>query len=124
MAKFPEWLAALGARRADLIGSDHVRGQSLSHTVRYTGDWSASSLTGSVKAAPDAATELAVFAVSSPVFADGVTSWFISLSASQTAALPADGDANGIEDFVYDVLIDGRRLFGGLFRISGFVTEA
>lgn len=122
---FADWLASLGSRRANLPPA--VRGLAVVHNVSYTGDVSAGTLAGSIKASPDATTELAVFSVASPVFADGVTTWQIGLTGLQTGAMPADIDGSGVEYFVYDFLltIDGNteRLFGGLFALSGFVTE-
>jgi hypothetical protein len=100
----------------------------VSHTLAYPGDVTTATLAGSVKSSPDATAELAVFTIGSPVFANGVTTWSISLSGSQTAALPADVDGNGVESFVYDLLLTlpggtAQRIAGGLFLVSGFVTE-
>lgn len=128
-AQFPEWLTSLGARRRELDDVD--RGLPWSHTIYYPGDVTSWGMAGTVKSAPDAATELALFTVASPVYdaeADE-TAWVISLSAAQTLALPADSDADGVSEFVYDVLISGpsgvnpSRLMGGRFVVLGFVTE-
>ena len=119
----PEWLKTLGRRRADLPVSEQVRGQAISHLVRYPGDLTSATLTGTVKSAPDATAALATFTVGTPVFEDGETRWVVSLTGAQTGALPADSDADGVEYFVYDFLLNNARLFGGLFPLSGFVTE-
>jgi hypothetical protein len=128
--KFPEWLKTLGQLRADLPPC--VRGLAVSHTLTYPGNVTTATLAGSVKAAPDATAELAVFNISTPVFANGVTTWTFGLAggsgANSTGALPADGDFDGEAVFVYDLLLtlsggNAQRIAGGLFRVSGFVTE-
>lgn len=123
---FNTWLETLGGRRADMPMT--VRGLPISHSVVYPGDMRAATLSGSVKVAPDATTELAVFSVASPVFADAETTWTVTLTGSQTASLPSDADGDGRADFVFDFLLTqpisgAERLFGGLFPVSGFVTE-
>jgi hypothetical protein len=128
---YTDWLKSLGPLRADLPGPGMpmpVRGLTVSHTMTYPGNVTTATIAGSVKASPDATAELAVFTIGSPVFADGKTTWPISLSGAQTAALPADTDGNGEETFIYDLLLTlsggtPQRIAGGLFSISGFVTE-
>jgi hypothetical protein len=105
-----------------------VRGLPITHTVTYPGNVTTATLEGAVKASPDATAELATFTVGSPSFADGVTTWSVSLTGVQNGALPADGDGDGLETFVYDFVLtlsgaSPRRVFGGLFPLSGFVTE-
>lgn len=124
--QYDTWLKTLGPLRADMPMT--VRGQAISHTVTYPGNVTTATLAGAVKASPDATSELAVFTVGTPVFADGVTTWTISLIGSQTFALPADTDGDGRTDLIYDFLLTlsggtPQRLFGGLFPVSGFVTE-
>lgn len=126
MTPYAEWLATLGALRADLPPC--VRGLPVSHTLTYPGNVTTATLTGSIKAAPDATAELAIFTVGTPSFAGGVTTFPFSLSGSQTAALPADVDGNGVTTLVFDLLLTlsggaPRRIAGGLFTVSGFVTE-
>jgi hypothetical protein len=127
---YTDWLLSLGGLRADLPPC--VRGLAVSHTFTYPGDVTDATLEGSVKASPDATSELAVFTIGTPEFADGVTTWTISLAAgsgsNSTGALPADTDGNGVEAFVYDLLLTlsggtAERIAGGLFNVSGFVTE-
>jgi hypothetical protein len=101
----------------------------VSHTLTYPGNVTTATLAGSIKASPDAPTELAALTVSTPVFADGVTTWTFSLSGGQTLALPADTTFNGVTTLIYDLLLTlsggtAQRIAGGLFPISGFVTEA
>jgi hypothetical protein len=85
-----------------------------------------------VKVAPDAPSELAVFSVGTPIFADEVTTWAFSLAAgsgvNSTGSLPADADGYGVAVFVYDLLLtlsggSPQRIAAGLFPVSGFVTE-
>ena len=124
-SQFDTWLRALRFRRD--LSCD--RGLPFTHTISYEGDLTTSGIAGTVKASPDATAELAVFTISSPVFADGFTTWTVSLSGAQTLALPADVDGDGRTDLVFDFLISGpggvnpERLFGGVFTVVGFVTE-
>jgi len=123
MTQFPSWLKSLGTRRADLPISEQVRGQPVEHLIRYAGDVTSSALIGSVKASPDATSTLATFTVGAPALVNGETRWVVSLTGTQTGALPADANADGVEFFYYDFLLDGKRIFGGLFPLSGFITE-
>jgi hypothetical protein len=123
--KFPEWLKSLGTRRADLPPA--VRGQAVRHTIRWPGDQTSAVLVGTIKATPDATSELAIWSVGAGVFDGTDTRWEVSLTGGQTLALPSDNDFSGTETFVYDFLITQggftQRVFGGLFTLSGFVTE-
>jgi hypothetical protein len=131
--QYQTWLQSLGALRADL-GTDgrQVRGLAVSHTLNYPGDVTDATLEGAVKASPDATSELATFTIGTPVFSGGVTTWTFSLAegsgANSTGALPADGDGDGLAYFIYDLVLtlaggSAQRVCGGLFVISGFVTE-
>lgn len=122
--QFQTWLNTLGPLRADMPMT--VRGLAISHEVTYPGDVTTATLTGSVKANPDVESELAVFTVGTPVFAGGLTRWAISLTGAQTLALPPgpDGRTNLVYDFLLSLSGDTpHRIFGGLFPVSGFVTE-
>lgn len=122
--QYTKWLQSLGRQRADMPVA--VRGLPVSHTVTYPGDVTDATLYGSIKSSPDAIAELAIWSVSAPVFADGRTSWTISLTGTQTGNLPADVDGDGIVRVIYDFVLDiaqPERLFGGIFPLSGFVTE-
>lgn len=124
--QYGTWLSTLGGLRADMPVT--VRGLPITHTVTYPGNVTTATLEGAVKASPDATAELATFTIGTPAFADGVTTWAVSLTGVQTGALPADGDGDGLETFVYDFVLtlsgaSPRRVFGGLFPLSGFVTE-
>jgi hypothetical protein len=124
--QYDTWLSTLGGLRADMPMT--VRGLPISHTVTYPGNVTTAALAGSVKASPDATAELATFTVGTAVFADGVTTWPISLTGTQTGPLPADTDGDGETVVIYDFLLtlsggSPQRIFGGLFPVSGFVTE-
>src|SRR3546814_14014510 len=59
----------------------------------------------SIRAAPDAAgATLADFDVTVGAYADGITTITLELTDTQTAALPSDGDADGLEEMVFDML--------------------
>lgn len=123
--QYTAWLQSLGRRRADMPMA--VRKMPVSHTVTYPGDVTAATLAGKIKSAPDSPTALAVWTVGTPAFAGGVTTWTVSLTGTQTNALPADGDLDGVSYFVYDFILtqsgNPDRIFGGLFPLSGYITE-
>jgi len=136
--RYPEqwsnWLQSLGGRRADLPAADCVRKLAVTHFYEFPGNVTTATLTGSVKASPDAESELAVFVIGTPTFDAGnsVTRWSFGLAAgtnpNSTGALPADTAADGVATFVYDLLLTlsggtAQRVAGGLFPVSGFVTE-
>lgn len=129
-SEFDIWLASLGARRRDLKDVD--RGLPYRHIIRHPGNVTAWGLAGTVKASLDATEELAVFTIGTPAFdaGTGFTSWTVSLTDEQTAftGVP-DVERRGRIELVYDFLVseaggaNPRRLMGGLFTVSGFVTE-
>lgn len=121
---FTEWLKLLAqARKGPVTLPVAVRGQAYTHNIVIEGNWTSATLLGSVRAAPDSDSSLATFTIGSPVFDAGATAWVISLSSAQTAALPVDGDGDGVELLPYDFILNGQRLFGGLFPLSGHITE-
>jgi hypothetical protein len=126
-SEYTAWLGTLGPLRADMPMV--VRGQRIDHLVTFPGDVSAFDLYGTVKAAPNSTAELAIFDVGAPDTAlnPGFTTWAISLTGAATGGLPTSDANGGLDLFIYDFLleIDGepRRIFGGLFPVSGFVTE-
>lgn len=121
---FPEWLALLAqARKGPVTMPVAVRGQAYQHNITVAGDWTSATLAGSVRAAPDSGTALATFTVGTPSLDSGSTTWVVSLTGTQTNALPDDGDGDGVELFPYDFLLNNQRLFGGLFPLSGHITE-
>lgn len=134
MTEFAAWLATLGALRADLPASECVRKLAVEHTFTYPGDVTSATLSGAVKASPDAEAELATFTIGTPSYDAGTgrTSWTFGLSggtgANSTGSLPASGATDGVATFVYDLLLTlsggtAQRVAAGLFPVSGFVTE-
>lgn len=121
---FTEWLNLLAqAGKGPVTLPVAVRGQAYSQPISVPGDYTGGTLIGSVRAAPDSDTALAVFTIGTPAFSDGRTLWTVTLSTAQTGALPVDGDGDGVERFPYDFLLNGERLFGGLLPLSGHITE-
>tara|TARA_B100000678_G_scaffold164721_1_gene137521 strand:- start:1388 stop:1804 length:417 start_codon:yes stop_codon:yes gene_type:complete len=111
-----------------------VRGQLYSHIITYPGDVTTATLTGEVRASPDATSALVEFTIGTPSYDSGTgkTTWTFSLAegsgSGSTGALPADGDADGVQYFPYDFLLAlsggaEERLFGGLLPVSGHITE-
>src|SRR3546814_1866512 len=112
MTAWDDWLRKLSA---DGKGGLGLRGQpqmrAIDRGLPYVYvmaigmDVSADSFEASIRAAPDAAgAALADFDVTVGAFADGVTTITLELSYTQTAALPSDGDADGLEEMVFDML--------------------
>lgn len=124
MTQFDTWLKTLArARKGPVTMPDAVRGHAYTQNITVVGDWTEATLTGSIRVAPDSDTALAVFTVGAPSLSSGNTTWIVSLTGTQTSALPIDGNADGEELFVYDFLLNNQRLFGGIFPLSGHVTE-
>jgi hypothetical protein len=126
--EYAAWLSSLGQRRADMPVTDRLL--PVAHTVTYPGNVTTATLYGAVKSAPDSTAELAVFTIGTPSFDAGTnrTSWLVTLSGTQTGTLPADGNQDGVAEFVYDFLLTlsggvPERIFGGLFPVAGFVSE-
>lgn len=125
--EFHTWLQSLGGLRADMPMT--VRGLPVAHVVTYQGDMTGATLLGVVKASPDSTSELVSFQIGQPTVSNNVTSWNVSLSGVATGSLPADGDGDGLSTFVFDFILapsgstSFSRLFGGLFPVSGYVTE-
>ena len=100
---FDTWLAELASagRGGSALASDDVpiatRGLAWSMIVALAGDWTTATLAGSVSAAPDAASPLATFTVSSASYSSvtGYTTWTLSLASgtgsNSTGALPPEG---------------------------------
>lgn len=132
-SQWDAWKATLAAQNKgphDLAPA--TRGQYYEVAIAYPGDVTTATLTGSVRSSPDSGTALSVFTIGTPAFADGVTTWIVSLAAGtgagSTGVLPADTDGNGVEYFLYDFLLQlsgesAERLFGGLLPVSGHITE-
>lgn len=130
MTPFDEWLRQLAAAKKGPVPLRIDRGLPWTYTIALQADYTGSSLIGSIRLAPDAIDPVLVsFTVSGPSVADGVTSFTLSLTKEQTAALPADADADGTTQLVYDLLFTPSggtqsRLFGGVVEVLGKVTNA
>lgn len=125
---FPQWSAQLAR---DGVGPQNMpaitRGLAQSVTLGLAGDFSGDAFSMVVKAAPDSATALATFTCTPGSFADGVTPVTLSLAAAAQSSLPADGDGDGIETLVYDIVCDPAsgepyRILGGYQPVSGAVS--
>lgn len=126
MTQWMDWLRQLAtAGKGPVPISDVVRGQAWQWGVNLDADFTGASLAGYVRAAPDASGDpLATFTVSGPVVANGMTRFTVSLSAAATAALPADGDGDGVEAWPYMLFLTpsggtAELLIGGLMTLIG-----
>jgi hypothetical protein len=120
--QYQEWLRLLRqARKGPVTLPVCVRGQEYRHTIEIEGDWTTGTLASEIKVAPNADTPLATFAIGNVSFDGTYTSFECFLSASETLALPALPE--GVDNFLYDFLLNGERLIGGLFPVSGFITD-
>lgn len=109
-----------------------ARGVPYAVTVSFSADYSADAFTSSIRLGPDAAgATLADFGIEVGVYdgAAGVTPVTLSLTSTQTAALPEDTYEGGVLMAVYDILRDPvgaaakYRIVGGLAPITGKVTD-
>lgn len=122
-----DWLGTLraagkGGQRLPQLTID--RGLDYSKVLAFGADLSADTITATMRASPDAGgAALAEFTVAVGSYSGGVTEVTISLTDTQTAALPADSDADGVEEFVFDLLRNGQRLLAGTIPIAGKVTN-
>ncbi|MCW1985327.1 UNVERIFIED_ORG: hypothetical protein M2348_001059 [Sphingomonas sp. R1F5B] len=128
MTQWTDWLGQLAAAgKGPVPITDVVRGKAWSWGINLDADFSGATMAGEVRAAPDAAgSPLATFTVSSPVVADGMTRFTVSLDASATGGLPADADGNGVEAWPYMLFLmpsggTQELLVGGLLTAIGSV---
>lgn len=128
MTQWSDWLGQLAAAgKGPVPISDVVRGRAWQWGVNLDADFTGASLAGDVRAAPDATGDpLATFTVTGPVVEGGVTRFTVSLNAGATAALPADGDGNGVEAWPYMLFLTPsggteELLIGGLLTMMGNV---
>lgn len=126
-------LKAAGKGGIRLDANPATRGRAWSMPVVLPADFTGATMRGQIRLEPDAAgAALAEFAVSGPVVADGTSTFTLSLDAgtgaNSTGILPADADADGAEDFPFDILLppDGgteELLVGGILPVVGRITE-
>lgn len=99
------------------------------YSVSFSLPWDASNdtFTAALRIAPDAADPpIASFTATPGSYVSGATTLVLSLNQAAIDALPADGDANGLEELVYSVQRtpsggSESRLFAGNVFISGEV---
>src|SRR5690606_29289646 len=105
------------------------RGLAYEYTLAIGADLSADAFEASLRASPDAAgATLADFTITVGSYADSVTPITLELTEEETAALPIDGNADGLETMVFDILWTPsggteQRLMGGIIQVSGKVTD-
>src|SRR3546814_7069064 len=136
MTAWDDWLRKLsadGKGGLGLRGQPQMRaidrGLAYAYVMAVGMDVSADSFEASIRAAPDAAgATLADFDVTVGAYADGITTITLELTDTQTAALPSDGDADGLEEMVFDMLWTPsggaqQRFLAGIIQVSGKVTD-
>ncbi|MAQ30909.1 MAG: hypothetical protein CL950_13275 [Erythrobacter sp.] len=122
-----DWLRALASAGKGGVTLPQIdRGLSYPLTLKIPLDVTGDSFTAALRPAPDAGS-LAEFTVSVGSWDGTYTPVTFTLSKSQVDALPADGDANGLEEMVMDVLRTPEgdaqyRFLGGNVFISGKVA--
>lgn len=134
-SQWDTWLRELraagkGGERYSQLTID--RGLAYSKTLAFGMDLSADTFTASLKASPDgpALSPAIDFTVTVGSYSGGQTLVTLALSAATTATIPADADADGIEEFPFDLLRrvggagDKKRFIAGLIPVAGKVTNA
>lgn len=122
------WLATMkaagkGGERFPQLTID--RGLAYEKVLGFGVDVSGDTFRASLRASPDAADPtLADFTVAVGAYADGLTLVTLTLSAVATAALPSDGDLDGVEELVFDLLRNNSRFMAGTIPLAGKVTNA
>jgi hypothetical protein len=132
---FEDWLRQLAAAgKGPAPIDDMVRGKPWQAGINLPGDWTGATLTGQIRVSPDASgAVLASFTVGALTYDPtggtsgiGETRWSISLTGTQTAALPTDTDGNGVETFAYMMFLTPsggtqELLWGGAVNLMGLV---
>ena len=126
-SQWDTWLGALkaagkGGLRYTQLQID--RGLAYSKVLSFGLDVSADAFLASLKSSPDGAalSPACNFTITVGSYTSGTTEITLSLTNTQTAALPADSDIDGVEDFVFDLVRNGERFMGGLIPVAGKVT--
>lgn len=129
--QWDDWLRQLAAARKGPVTLYASRGRAFETTITLAADYTGSTLRGQVRAAPDAASNLASFTVSGPTVAGGQTSFVISLAAgsgaNSTGVLPQDSSGEGSISLPFDLLLtpsgeNEELLFGGTLVVLGRIT--
>ena len=130
---FEAWLRALSA--AGKLARDGIRidrGLPFSWLFAIDGDWTGATATSGLREQPDAGTMLAqTLTVTNEGYDEvtGVTLFEMTMSSTDTAALPTDPTGEGVVTLAWDVLLtpDGAsemRLMGGVATVIGEASDA
>lgn len=92
------------------------------YTITIDGDFSSATPYGAINGRPNDATPIAEFTFSAGVFDGEKTTFEYSLDASDTEAFPIT--QGGADEFLFDIVIDGVGIVGGVLPVRGFITEA
>lgn len=129
MTPFDDWLQQLAAAKKGPWPIPIHRGLPFEYVIALEGNWTGSTLIGGLRLSPDAPDPVLVsFTVTGPVVVASVSTFTLSLTKVQTAALPSDAEADGVVELVYDLLFTPsggtqQRLFGGVANLIGKVTN-
>lgn len=130
---FDDWLVVLAARGKGGSAVPErdiplaVRSLAWSMPLVLGGNWTAATLTGAIRVAPDAASTLASFTIGAPSYdaGTGKTTWAVSLAAgsgaNSTGVLPADAEGDGVVYLPAAFTLNGELLFGFAFPLAGKV---
>lgn len=131
MTTFDEWLRQLrAAGKLAPNGINIDRGMPFAWTFALGGNWTGATIASSLRLAPEAEPVVANFTAANEGYDAGAdaTTFTISLSGAQTAALTADTDGDALVRLAWDVLLTPSggttmRLLGGVATIAGEVTS-
>lgn len=132
MTTFDDWLRQLrAAGKLAPNGINIDRGLPFTWTFALGGNWTGANVASSLRLDPDGTGSIVEdFATSNNGYNAGLnaTEFTLSLSAAETAALPVDGDGDGLVQLAWDVLFTPSggtkmRLLGGVATVAGKVTN-
>lgn len=125
---FDPWLRQLAAAGKGPAALHIDRGLPWSARFVINAPFPGATISGALKVGPDAAgAALATFTASAVTVEGQYSDFTLSLTDSQTTALPGDSDGDGLVQVAFDVLMlpaggTLRRLFGGVATIAGKVA--
>ena len=99
-----------------------VRGEDWSTTIALEADLSAITFTGAVLLNPAAETPLATFGFVVGTYSDGLTELTPTLTEGDVDAMPADGDADFVEEVFFYILADGDLFAAGTIPVLDLGT--
>jgi hypothetical protein len=133
--KWATWLSELDrAGKGGVSLRPAIRERSWVLRVSFSGDNSAATFRGEVRISPDTTGDpLAAFSFSTPEYDSELDKTSVSVSlaagtgANSTGSLPSDDDANGVEEFPFDILMTPSGgaeevLIAGVLPVLGRVT--